>query len=174
MERVFYEEKQKFPPYIGWLVVVVSLGMTVPLFRILYIGLVLGEPTDSNPKKIAAILGLMILIMAFVAWLTFSYSLEFQVSREGIKYWSFPSYSKPRFVERSNIVAYEIRKFRFADIVKTRHDMKFELSGYREMITVNGSDVLELVLSGDRKIILGTQSRESTLWAMKKMMDNQT
>ena len=172
MEQIYFEEKQKLSRVWVWIILMVVLAMTFPLDRMLYINLILNEETRLSTRNLVALLSLLLISVGVGVWLAAVFHLDVKIRPSGIYYRYFPHHAKPRLIERQSIVSYEIRKIELKEFIQSRRDRRPGRSNGNQVLTVYGDTVLELVLVGGRKIILGTSDKENVSRAMKKLLDN--
>lgn len=174
MDRIFFEERQKLAAVWVWVIVLVGLAISYPLLRILYDQLVLGEGGVFTVKKTIWLLCLLAIVHGVVIWLAATHSLEVKIGPSGIYYRSFPTHDAPKLIEKKSIVGYVIREVRLNDFFNSGSELSTRKSETIKFYSITGSTVLELTLPGDQKILLGTESKDSLAWAMKRLLDNPT
>ncbi len=169
MERIFYEERQRLSPIWAWLVAVAGLGMTFPLFRLLYKQVILEENMGINARKIAIVLCLLIVTLAFLVWLTSAFNLDVKIDSTGVRYHYFPHHYYAKRIERQTIVAYEVREIQLSELIEPKR--RLGSPSNKQVCTVSGKMVVDIILADNQHIILGTTNKDSMRWAMKKLLE---
>ncbi len=169
MERIFYEERQRLSPIWAWLVAVVGLGMTFPLFRLLYMQVILEENMGIDARKIAIVLCFLIITLAFLVWLTSAYNLDVKIDSSGVLYHYFPHNLYAKRIERQAIIAYEVRELQLSELIKPKK--RLGVPGNKQVCTVSGKTVVDITLADDQHIVLGAINKDSIRWAMKKLLE---
>lgn len=169
MERIFYEDKQRLSPVWAWVVAVVGLGMTFPMFRLLYLQVILEENMGINARKTAIVLCFLIITLAFLVWLTAAFSLDVKIDSAGIHYHYFPHHYHPKRIDRQAIVGYEVRELQLSELIQTRK--RLGSSSNKQVCTVSGKTVVDITLADNQHIVLGTANKDSIRWAMKKLLE---
>jgi hypothetical protein len=173
MERVFFEEKQKLPGYIVWIVVFTSLAMCVPLLRGLYMRLVLNEAwgkSSFSNVEICMSLAAVILVAGLVVWLLASMNLVVKIDGGGISYVSYPMGGRETRIGRQDIHSYEVRKLKWDELLQSTKSRRLLKQGKSQIHRFSGAMGLVLKLADDATIILGTRNPDGMIWAMKKLM----
>lgn len=175
MEKVFFEEKQKFPGLLSWFIVFIGLAMCFPLLRGLYIRSILHQEWNSESMSnlgIIALLSLLLLVNGVVVWLVSSLYLELKIDQEGISYRYFPNHRGFRRINKNAIADYVVRKLTWTERTRGKRRRRLRGSDESQIFLVNGNKALVINLSSGQKLILGTQNPEGLDWAMKKLMSN--
>lgn len=171
MGRLFYEEKQKVPALLVWLVVVLVLGMITPVLWVIYRQVVLDQDTGADITKLTLVVIGLALVLSFVIWLVASLYLEIRIGPLGIDYGYHPHYLKPRHVDVDAVASYVVRDVRLKDYFHSSLDRRLGSGATGEVFTLAGSTVVEIYLRGGERIVLGTENKESLTWAMKKLLE---
>lgn len=175
MDQVFFEEKQKLPVILRWIVVFTGLALCFPFMQGMYVRSIfhepLGEASMSN-MELMILPSIVALIAGLMAWLVSSMYLEIKIDQSGIFYRFFPHQIKTKRIDKKTIADFMIRKLRWIELVQSKHAGKFRQSEKNQILRLSGTMALELRMPGDLKIILGTQNPEGLRWAMKKLMSN--
>lgn len=169
MERIFYEERQRLSPTWAWLVAVVGLGMTFPLFRLLYKQVILEENMGINARKIAIVLCFLIVTLAFLVWLTAAFNLDVKIDSSGVRYHYFPHHYYAKRIERQAILGYEVREIKLNELFQPKK--RLGSSSNTQVCTVSGKTVVDIILADNQHIVLGTANKDSMRWAMKKLLE---
>jgi hypothetical protein len=173
VERVFFEERQKLPGHVVWIVIFTAVAMCVPLLRGLYFRLVLNEPWgngDFSNKEICLALAFVVGVSALVVWLLVSMNLVVKIDSAGITYRSFPGAGREKRVTRQDIHAYEVRKLKWNELVQSTKSRRLLQQGKSQIHRFSGKTGLVLKLADGVTIILGTTNPDGMIWAMKKLM----
>ena len=173
MERVFFEEKQKLPGYVVWIVVFTSLAMCVPLLRGLYIRLVLNETWGNSGFsnfEICISLAAVFLIAPVIVWFLATMNLVVKIDSGGISYVSTPVDGKEKRITRQEIHSYEVRKLKWDELLQSTKSRRLMQQGKSKIHRFSGTMGLVLRLPGEATIILGTTNPDGMIWAMKKLM----
>ncbi|MDZ4714122.1 MAG: hypothetical protein SH819_01515 [Cytophagales bacterium] len=169
MERFFFEEKQRLPRLLVWVVLFACLALTGCAWWILEYH---GEFSTSTS---AGKLVLMMLPAGVLVWLTAVFRLEVTVTAKALEYRYYPHQWKSRKIEKDAIAGYQFRRITFGEFVQARRDRRlgrFRRSQGLQVLAAWGTDAMELTLQSGQKILLGTQDTTSMTWAMKKLMEN--
>lgn len=176
--RRHFEEVQMFREsrWIWYIFIPFTLVTFIPIGSGIYQQLVLRHPWGDRPMNDATLLGLFfftLLCWCLVAWMLYSVKLEVYIDTEGIHYRFFPNRYTWRLIVKGEIVSYEIHRKK--NIVETGgigyHRNLFRNS--RSMI-IKGSVYIRFVLSGNRKILIGTQNPEAFDRAIRRLFENQS
>lgn len=138
-----------------------SLGYAT--YTQLYMGIPWGAISMSDEALLAVA---VLLTTAAIGSLLVYYTamLELQVDDDGLSYRFAPFIRGWRRISKRDITAYHI-----VERLTGKHSVHFGLSG-TFTAKVKGSMFLELLLSDNRVIHLGTQSPDQLMLAMKSMM----
>ena len=169
MDRIFYEERQRLSPILAWVVAAVGLGMTFPLFRLLYFQVILEENMGINVKKIGIVLFFLMVTLAFLVWLTAAYKLDVKIDSSGIRYHYFPHHYHPKRIERQTIVGYEVREIQLSELIQM--NKRLGTPDNKQVCTISGKTVVDITFAADQHIVLGTTNKDSIRWAMKKLLE---
>ena len=175
MDRVFFDEKQKLPVIIRWIVIFTGLALCFPFMQGMYVRSILHEPwgdASLSNSELMTLPVIVAMIAGSVAWLVSSMFLEIKIDQSGIYYRFFPHQIKTRRIDKKTIADFMIRKLRWIELAQSKHAGKFRRSDKDQIFRLTGTMALELRMHDDLKIILGTQNPEGLRWAMKKLMSN--
>lgn len=174
MDRVIFEEKQGLPGAIGWVAFIVGLGCCFPVLRGVYLRMVLHEPWGDPALGNAEALLLLIFLVTTVGgivWLVSNIYLEVIIDQAGVSYRYFPHHRKYQRIGKEMIASYTTRMLRWHEVARKRSKRLGWPNGDLRF-SIRGRKVLELTLTGGKKVALGTQDTESVNWAMGKLMSN--
>lgn len=176
MEKLLFNEEQRFWQWWLWLIMIVALLATIiPTAYSVQQEWVQGLPFKEQPASVTetVIVGLIsVVVMLGIFSLLFTFRLKTKITNEGILLQFPPLYRKWRHITPDAIDRYEIRKYR----------AKWEYGGHGprrrrnagNAFTVSGNIGLQLILKDGKKILIGTQRKLAIESAMKKMMQAQT
>lgn len=178
MSKIFFKEEQRYKqPRIIYIMMVVIL-MMVGLFSVVINQMINesrlqpDEPTDLVPLIIVAVFS-VVMVLAFL-FIFLRMRLITMISDDGILIKYPPVMNKGKFISRTEIEQFEIRNY------KPRHEfggygvrprgrlMRRKRSGLA--YTAFGNTGVQLYLSGERKILIGTQRADAIVHAINKMM----
>jgi hypothetical protein len=167
---VFFEEKQRNPPWMGWIVIIAGMGM---------LGFVLVEllkrwvdPNNPDTSELLVWTPGIIVIVGVIAWLVLSNHLSVSIDKEGISYVFVPTFWKPKRIEADQLESFELRMITFSELTSSgaSHDV-FKAKRKREVCVIWGSTVADLHLRDGRQVILGTRNPEGMRWALKRLQN---
>jgi hypothetical protein len=170
MNKVYFEESQKFRQWWLWLLLGSVLLMFVgSAFAAVYVQLITGRPFGNNPMSDTGVIIFFISSIVFslvMVFLQLSFHLETKVDRFGISYRFFPLIRQWRTIYREQIQSWEItRKCVF------HYGIHYGIKS--KTLNVQGNTQLALKLPSGRKINLGTQHPDELSQAMQKLLDRQ-
>jgi len=144
--NVLFEEKQKYPQWVSW-VVRLALLLTI-------LGLLTGFIIDKEKTDLA--IGLLVVIPVAVAviYLNSNIQLEKLVTSNGLYYKWKPWHKRFRVIEKENIESFTRRKFPFASYGSGW----FPTYGWYHKIS--GRYGIQLYLKNDAKFFFGTNNIE--------------
>lgn len=163
-----FQEHQRFTQWWLWLGLIMSSTAIIgslgyAMYTQLYLGLPWGAISISDEALLAVA---VLLTTAAIGSLLVYYTamLELRVDDEGLSYRFAPFIRGWRKISKRDIMEYHIVKR-----LTGKHSVHFGLSG-TFTAKVRGRVFLELLLSDNRVIRLGTQSPDQLMLAMKSMM----
>ncbi len=155
MYKVFYEEEQKFNNKAIWLLL---SGLSIVFFYILFEQLFLDKTIGTNraPNSFLIFMGLIPLAGIFLFSKT---KLKTRIDTDGIHFQYFPFHKTERHLKWDEISEFYVRKYNpimeyggwGIRIVFSKRNIAYNVSGNRG---------LQIVLTNNRKILLGTQNHE--------------
>ena len=168
MNKVLFEEKQRYAAWIGWTVAFVSIGAVAGVWYNLYqkVGWQSEWSTDNYLHAAACVL--IPLIGWLNTWLVVSYNLDVVVDEEGISYSMFPMVLKQQRIQRREIAGYQIRKISFLEYSRSGGERRIRNSK-KKIHLISSWTVMDLTLVNGKQIMLGTKNREGFEWAVKKI-----
>lgn len=168
----FYDEKQKNPAWMGWLLVLSGAGL---LMFLVYLFI---ERYDASGgqwnKDLKGLIGAMVATLVSIgvaAWLVFINHLRVTISDEGIRYTFVPTFWKSRTVPASSILAFEIRRLGFWEFLQAggKHKTIRLVERKKEVCIIRSFTVADLTLADGKHLILGTKNPDGLRWALKKL-----
>jgi hypothetical protein len=164
---LYFEEKQMFTQWWLWLVVgATTIGVNAAFVYAVIQQLVMGVPVGDKPLGDEALLIMSVLVMTAstgMALLFFNSVLEVRVDNRSLEYRYPPIMRTWRRIEHSDIRDARLRKYYLAG-----YGIKRSLDGTR-MLTVKGTDGVELSLESGTRLLIGTQRPEEFLAAVRRM-----
>ncbi len=168
---VFFEEKQVNAPWMGWLTVMVGVGMLV--FVLIEIANRWGNPDSNLSGPVAGVVGIVV-IVATVAYLAFTHHLHVSIDREGISYVFVPSFYTPKRIPADAVQSFEIRKLTTSELFEGSRQSQNKWKSKapkKELCVVGGWTVADLQLNDGRRVLLGTKNPDGLLWALKRLQN---
>lgn len=158
-----FEETQKFTQWWLWLTMIAtSLGITLLMSYGMYTQLILGKPWGDEPlsDEMLIVVGLVMITVSLLT-LTFYFtsSLEVRVDEHTISY-RFTPFIRWRTIDKSAIVSYRVMSRGLRG-----YGIRFGLNGSLTL-NVKSNSLLELNLTNNRIIRIGTQQPEQLLAAV--------
>jgi hypothetical protein len=174
MEKIYYQEEQKFDQIWFRLIILLSWAPMIVIFGTgIYQQIGQGKPWGDNPTSDTALLFTTIcifVIMTGVTWIAFSMRLITQVTKQGFVYRFPPLINKFKTIPKSMIKEYQVRKY--SPIGEYGGwGIRRGIFGRGRAYNVKGNIGLQFRLQDDKKILFGTQRPEALKAAMEKMMN---
>ena len=172
MSKQLFKEEQKFST--PWIFLVIFPALALLIFLLKYDEWK-GGTIDLSDKD--EIIGLIIMGVSFFIMMTgltilfYKMKLITRITPDGIYFRYPPIINKEKFISKTEISSYEVRKYN-----PTReysgHGVKKGRKNAGRAYTVSGRTGLQLYLTDSRKILIGTHRKEALKYAMDKMMGN--
>ena len=175
MNRVFFEEKQKLPVTLRWIVIFSGLALCFPFFGGVYVRSILQEPWGKASWDTGDLIGVILVIVFIVSvllWLVRAIGMEIKIEAVSVEYRLFPYQGKITRIEKQDIIGYEVRKIRWTEPSQGEYGKGYRKKSKNQVLVLRGRMAVELKLLGDQKLILGTLNPDRLRWAMKKLMSN--
>jgi hypothetical protein len=164
----YFEERQTFTQWWLWLIVgATTIGINALFVEAIIQQLVLGIPWSREPLSDEALLMLSVVILTVstgLSLLFFVSAMEVRIDNNAIEYRYTPLIREWKRIERETISGFRQRRNYF-----TGHGVKRGLDGSR-LLSVKGSEGVEVTLHGGNRIFLGSQRSEQFLFALQKML----
>lgn len=171
MSRVLYNEEQKHST--PWIFLVIFPVIAMIIFFAKYNDWQEGSFDINETDDILGLLilgGVMFIMMIGLTILFYSMKLTTQIKSGGISIKYHPLMRKEQFYPKAQIEKYEIRKFN----PKREYGGHGAKKGKRKSgksYTVSGRLGLQLYLTSEDKVLIGTKRKEAIKFAMEKMMN---
>ena len=174
---VFYEEEQRNPGWLVWVIVLFGLGMLVFTLTMTLQQWENSGTMSRDVIKLMVAAGGIVVTIGVVSWLVTANRLTVHVNKEGITYQLFPNCLKSKHIPVEAIASYELRKMTsmeqfYAGGTYRPVRSKFfnHFSPGKEYNILLGCKVADVKLKDGRRILLGTRNPDGMLWAMKKLL----
>lgn len=167
--KPYYIETQKFNQWWLWLLLIAITCPTFLLFaRGFYLQILMGEPWGGNPMSDNGLVVMLIVtfaIMAGILWLFISAQLRIEVRDRAVYYTFPPVLNRMVRIGQEEIEGWEVRTYSpMWEYGGLGWRVGFGKKGY----LVRGNKGLELILRGNKKVMLGTQHPEELEAALNK------
>ena len=179
MNRRFFEEVQSYGQSrsLWYVFIVLSLAIFTPLMYGVYGQLALGIPWGDKPIKDEGLIALfivliVIVILVFIALM--SVEMQVYVVADGIHYKSYVSKAKWATITRESLATFEIRQKRRTILDAGGRAFYKKYAGKMTCAILRGEGHLELTLTNQSKILLGTQRPDEFARAIRKMLEIDT
>jgi hypothetical protein len=140
--NVLFEEVQKFPRWVGWMV---RLGMGITV-----LGLLVGLITEKEKMAMVIALAVVIPIAVFAVYLNSNTQLEKIVTSNGLYYRWKPWQRKYRVIEKESIKSFEVR-----NSLPLHYGIGW-FPGYGKIHNASTGEGMQLYLLNGRKIFFST------------------
>jgi hypothetical protein len=158
-----FTEKQRFPAI--WIILLGLLFNGIFLYGI-YVQVICGHPFGSKPMpNIGLFIGLAVMILFTL--LFFSFKLETEIKEDGIYYRFFPIQMKMRKKGWGEISKVYVRQYK-----PIREFGGWGMRGsFRKgtCVSVSGNKGIQLVLSNNKRLLIGTQKMDEAEKALKQL-----
>jgi hypothetical protein len=174
MSRVLYTEEQRFSTPWIFLVIFPTLASIIFLLKFNEWNREVIEVSEKDDILGLIIMGVIFfVVMVGLTIMFYKMRLVTQIKSDGIYFKYLPFINKERFISKEEIKNYEVRKYNpnrefGGHGVKKQRRMRNSGKSY----TVSGRLGLQLYLTNDEKILIGTHRKEALKHAMDKMMNN--
>lgn len=169
MEKVLFKEEQRFTQW--WLWLLVSASFSVPLIIMLKELAVIDEHTEEYGDLLIS-MGVTVLFAVIILVLFFSMKLVTEITSTEVRVKFPPLKMKWKIINLEEIEHFEVKEY---SPIKD-----FGGYGYRKNLlrkndayNVNGKIGLLLQLKNGKKLLIGTQRKQSIEYAMKKVMNGE-
>lgn len=176
MQKVYFNEEQRFTQPWLWVILVVSLGVAlIPLVAGLFVQIIQGKPYGENSSSDTTLLVIFFVVLAIsigLMGLFWKMRLITEIGSEGISVQFPPFFFKPRIYTPDTIESFKIRQYK-----PIREyggwGIKQGVGKSGRAYNVKGNQGLQLILKNGRKLLIGTQRNDAILRAMNKMMEGE-
>jgi hypothetical protein len=169
----YFKEEQRFNQL--WLKLILY-GSTLAALGPLYYGTIMqignGEPWGNKPISNTGLLImdlLITLLMAGILYLVFGTKLITIIKPDGIHIIFKPFLIKEKIIEPHTIESYEVKKYK---PVADYGGWGVKQGRKGKVYNANGNIGLQLLLKGNKRLLIGTQRPEAIKRAMEKLMNN--
>ncbi len=169
--KYYFEEEQKLDVWwVKLLVIVIAMVSLGPVYYGVISQLSAGVPWGDKPMsdtELIIVALLTTIVIAGVAFLMFFTRLETIIKEDGIHIKFFPFFKK-KIISTKSINRFEVRKY--------KPIMEYGGWGIRHSLrkgkayNMSGNIGLQLYLSEDKKLLIGTKRPEAIKRAMDKLM----
>jgi len=174
---VFYEEEQRNPGWLMWLIILFGLGMLMFVMTLMFQRMDSPGEVNNDIIKLMVGAGGVVLTMGLVAWLISANRLTILVDKGGITYQLFPNCLKTKRIPVEAIASYELRKMTSMEQFyaggtyrPVRSKLFNQFSSGKEYNILLGCKVADVKLKDGRQILLGTRNPDGMMWALKKLL----
>ena len=172
--KLLFQENQRFIfTWSWWLVTLVSAPSAGLMWYQAFRQLSTGEPTGTNPTSDTTLIVVVIIttiIIGGVIWLLSVAELQVKIDRNGIYYQYFPFVRSEKTLSKTDVEELFVRQY--------SPIWEYGGWGYRirlskgKALNVTGDQGLQLILKGDKKLLLGTQKPKEMEKAVKELKAN--
>jgi len=156
--KVLFEEVQKYPRWVSW-VVRISMLVTV-------LGLLLGLITEREKTDLVISLVIVVPIAVFTLYLTSNMRLEKVVTSNGLYFRWKPWQKKFRVIAQEDIGSFDVRKFPYLS-----YGFGW-FPGYGCYHNVSRGEGLQIYLRNGRKFFFGTREKELFERALQNLISS--
>lgn len=156
--KVLFEEVQKYPRWVSW-VVRISMFMAI-------LGLTLGLITEKEKTDLVVSLVIVIPIAVFSLYMMSNMRLEKVVTSNGLYYRWKPWQKKFRVIAKEDIGSVRSRRFPYLS-----YGFGW-FPGYGRYHNVSRGEGLQIYLKNGRKFFLGTSDKESFERALQNLISS--
>lgn len=163
-DEILFSENQRFKQWWVWALMIGLNGMLIFGF---VKQVILGQPFGSKPTSDA---GLMMItgLMFVLTYFFFRLRLETRIKKDGIYYRFVPFHGPFRFNAWDNLQKCYVRKY--SPILEYGGwGLRLGMYGKGTAFNVSGNMGLQLKLSNNKKILLGTRRPEELAAVLKKL-----
>ena len=173
--RVYFKEKQRFDNPLILILVILGLGSAVGVVGFgMFRQLATGEPWGDNPMSDTGLIITFLVVLAvavFIFGLLFSLTLHTEIRQNGIRFRFPPLIRNWKEISKENIKHYEVRKY----------NPILEYGGWGIRVSlrkgkaynIKGNIGLQLILTGNKKVLIGTQKGNDIGAAMDRIMNEE-
>lgn len=174
MEKILFREEQKFTQTWVTLMIYGILVLNLSIFGYGFVRqIVMGETWGNQPMPDTALVLTFILAIGISVGLILLFHnarLITVIHEKGIMVKFPPFFSKEKFFPKETISGIEVRQYN--PILEyggwgVRMGM-----GRGKAYNVKGNLGIQLKLTNDKKILIGTQKKDQAEWAIRKLMDS--
>ena len=179
MSRRLFEEVQSYRQCraFWYAFIVLSLLIFVPVLYGMYGQLALGIPWGNKPMKddgVIALFFVLVFIDGIVMIALLAVKMEVYVDEKGIHYKSHISKAKWATISIQSLASYEIRQKRRTIFEPGGISFHKKYAGKMTCSILRGGRHLELTLTNQSKVLLGTQRPDEFARAIRKMIEIDT
>jgi hypothetical protein len=166
--RLFFQERQTFTQWWLWLIVgATTIGINALFVQALVQQILMGIPWGDSPFSDETLVVLSVVVLSVstgLSLLFFVSVMEVRIDNHSIEYRYMPLIRDWKRIERE-----VIRDFKQRRSYTVGHGVKRTFNGTR-LLSVKGTQGVELTLDGGDKIFFGTQQPEQFLAAIDQMV----
>lgn len=166
MKKIYFEEEQRFSQIWDWIFLILTFFLASEL---IVGGILIGESVDKSSFSDETIVLIFTAVFSAVVWFFLKMKLKVKVIDEGISYKFSPIIFKEKYISKSNIERYEIRKYR-PILDYGGYGIKVGIKNRGKAFNVKGNIGMQLYLKDGKKVLFGTQRPDAFKHAMDKMM----
>lgn len=155
--NILFEEKQKYPKWIG---VIIRVGMFITA-----IGMFLGLLSEKNKTDILIALVIVVPIIILLLYLSSKIELEKVVTSNGLYYKWRPWHKKFRIIEKEDVKSVESRRFPFLS-----YGFGW-FPGYGRYSNASQGEGLQLYLKNGKRFYFSTADIDSFKRAMNHLIN---
>lgn len=169
MEKPFFTEEQKNDSWWfriimagTWLVSVIPV--CVSAFQELQ--------KDNGDKELLYVALFTTIFVSVMIWFVSSFRLKTKIDSSGVYIQFFPKMRKWKLIPRETIVRYEVKEFRpFREF--GGWGAKKSWRKQSQAYTISGRTGIRLFLTTGKEVLIGTQQKQSAIYALRKLMQNE-
>ena len=168
-KKVYFQEDQKNESWwlrmilaLTWLITVIPVNLSA--FQKLQ-----GENQDTEQLYVAFF---TTIFMTGMIWFLYSFRLKTKIESAGVYVQLTPKMRKWKFFPKEMIVKYEVKEFHPVRGFRGRRT-KRSWKRRSEAYTISGRTGIRLFLNNGKEVLIGTQQKQSALYALRKLMQNE-
>ena len=169
MEKPFFTEEQKNDSW--WFRIIMAgiwLVSVIPVCASAFQEL----QKDNGDKELLYVALFTTIFVSVIIWFVSSFRLKTKIDSSGVYIQFFPKMRKWKFIPKETIGRYEVKEFRpFREFGGwgAKRNWRRRSQAY----TISGRTGIRLFLTNGKEVLIGTQQKQSAIYALRKLMQNE-
>lgn len=172
MDKILFAETQRFSRGWSWFFLMIAVfAVLLPFGYGIYSQEILKVPFGDNPMSTTGLIvfgSVLLIVMVLVLFYFIRSRMETKITKSGVEVLFPPLLNKAKKITADEIQKFEVRNY----------NAIWEFGGYGIKsrfqkglaYIVSGNVGLQLYLKNGKKILIGTQQKQSVVFALEKMM----